>query len=173
MEPTLAQPMAVPPPVATAAAAQGLGEFIDSRSWGGRQYVLRKLAVSGGSLVLMALIIGLVHFLYFLSIVLLFSLVWGISNAIAAVVRGPQLTVLYANGIAAANRDGVVAAAWPQVARLGKSDRNRGLTGGRRFPLYLADGRCLEIPLVRAADGTDPFIAAIGASLRQHGRVVE
>jgi hypothetical protein len=159
--------------VARAAAEQGLGEFVDARSWGGRDDVLKKLAASVASLAGMALIIGLLHFLYIFSVFLLFYFVWGISNAIAAAVRGLQLTALYTNGIAATTRDGVVAVAWPQVARLGKSDRNRGLTGGLRFPLYLVDGRCLLIPLVRGKDGVDPFISRIGAALRQHGRVVE
>lgn len=159
--------------VARAAAEQGLGEFIDARRWGGRDDVLKKLAASGASLAGMALIIGLLHFLYIFSVFLLFYFVWGISNAIAAAVRGLQLTALYAGGVVQASREGVVAVAWPQVARLGKSDRNRGLTGGRRFPLYLVDGRCLQIPLVRGKDGIDQFIATIGAALRQHGRVVE
>jgi hypothetical protein len=173
MKHTLAQSPGIDASVARVAAEQELGEFIDARSWGGRQYVLAKLAASGGCLAGMALIIGLLHFLYIFSVFLLFYFVWGISNAIAAAIRGPQFTALYANGIAATSRDGVVAVTWPQVARLGKSDRNRGLTGGRRFPLYLADGRCLQIPLVRGKDGTDQFIARIAAALRQHGRVVE
>lgn len=173
MEHTLAEPPPIPAPVARAAEERGLGEFIDARSWGGRQDVVKKLAASGASLAGMALIIGLLHFLYIFSVFLLFYFVWGISNAIAAAVRGLSVTALYTNGIAATSRDGVVAAAWPQVARLGKSDRNRGLTGGRRFPLYLEDGQCLQIPLVRGKDGTDQFIARINAALRQHGRVVE
>ena len=173
MEHTLAQPSGVPAPVARAAAEQGLGEFIDARAWGGRRYILTKLAASGAALVAMALIIGFLHFLYIFDVFLLFYFVWGVSNAIAALVRGPQLTVLYANGIAQTSRDGILAVPWPQVARLGKSDRNRGLTGGRRFPVYLADGRCLQIPLVRGKDGTDQFIARIAAALRQYGRPVE
>src|SRR5581483_2565898 len=100
-------------------------------------YVVRKLAASGTALVMMALIIGLLHFLYIFSVFLLFYFVWGISNAIAAAVRGPQLTALYADGIVHTRRQALVAAAWPQVARLGKSDRRRELTGGRRFPVTL------------------------------------
>jgi hypothetical protein len=173
MEHKLAQSPRVPPPVAGAAAEQGLGEFIDARSWGGREDVLKKLAASSASLAGMALIIALLHFLYIFSVFLLFYFVWGISNAIASAVRGRQFTALYADGIAATSRDGVVAVTWPQVDRLGKSDRNRGLTGGRRFPLYLSDGRCLQIPRVPGKDGTDRFIITIGAALRQHGRVVE
>jgi hypothetical protein len=173
MEHTLARSPEVPASVARAAAEQGLGEFIDARGWGGRRYILTKLAASGAALAAMALIIGLLHFLYIFSVFLLFYFVWGISNAIAALVRGEELTALYANGIVHTGRDGILAVPWPQVARLGKSDRNRGLTGGRRFPVYLADGRCLQVPLVRGKDGTDQFIARIAAALRQYGRPVE
>lgn len=173
MERTSVQSPEIPDPLARAAAEQGLGEFIDARSWGGRQYILARLAVSGACLAGMALIIGLLHFLYIFSVFLLISFVWGIVNAVAAAARGRQFTALYANGIAQISRDGIVAVAWPQVARLGKSDRNRELTGGRRFPLYLANGRCLQIPLLRAQDGTDQFITRIAAALRQHGGIVE
>src|SRR6185437_6117687 len=104
MKHTLAQSPGIDASVARVAAEQELGEFIDARSWGGRQYVLAKLAASGGCLAGMALIIGLLHFLYIFSVFLLFYFVWGISNAIAAAIRGPQFTALYANGIAATSR---------------------------------------------------------------------
>jgi hypothetical protein len=173
MEHTLAYSPGVAAPVARASAEQGLGEFIDARAWGGRRYILTKLVASGAAMAAMALIIGLLHFLYIFSIFLLFYFVWGISNAIAALVRGEELTALYVNGIVHTGRDGILAVPWPQVARLGKSDRNRGLTGGRRLPVYLEDGRCFQVPLVRRKDGTDQFAARIAAALRQYGRPVE
>jgi hypothetical protein len=173
MEDMIAMPSGVPAPVARAAAEHGLGEFIALRSWGERGYVMKKLAVSGGALAAMALVIALLHFLYFLSIIFLLTFVWAISNAIAAIVRGPQLNALYVNGIVHTGRDGLVVAAWPQVARLGRSGSRRELTGGRRFPLYLQDGRRFDIPRVQSADGADQFIRRLAASLREHGRVVE
>lgn len=169
----LTEPASAPTPVARAAAEHSLGELIDVREWGERGYVRKMAAISGGALVAMVAEIALLHFLYFLSVIFLVTFIWGVSNLIAALVRGPQFNALYANGIVHTRRDGLLVATWPQVARLGRSQQRREFTGGRRFRLYLADGRYFDIPLVRSADNADHFIGRLAAFLREHGRVVE
>ncbi len=164
---------AVPAPVAQIAVERRLGNFIDLRSWGDpRSHVLKGLAASAVALILMALVVYFVHFLYIFSVFFLLLLVWGITNAISALVRGRQENFLYEEGMVHRKRDDLIAVTWPEVSRLEKSKGNRSLTGGRRFRVNIQDGRSFAVPLV-LTDGADPFITHLAQILRQHGRPVD
>lgn len=161
-----------PAPVAALAAERAFGAYLDQRGWGDpwKNAGLGLLAVVAA--VLGEIVIHVVGLL-FLHLVMLMLFVGGLANAISALVRGRRESYLFAGGLVHSDRKGLVAVAWPQVARLGRSVGEHRLTGGRRFPLHLQGGRTIDIPLVQRADGTDPFMRRLADLLRQYGRPVE
>lgn len=162
----------VPEPVARLAAGAGLGAYVAERGWGspwqkaGQSLLLVVAAIVG------EILIRVLGILFLLNVPLLLMFVGGVSNAIAALVRGRQDNYLFAAGLVHARGAALRVVRWPEVTRLGKSAGNRGLTGGRRFPLHLHDGGTINIPLV-LVDGRDEFMGRLADLLRQHGRPVE
>lgn len=164
----------IPEPVARLAADRGLGEYLAHRGW---EDPRKKVGLS--LLAVLAAVVGeilLVQFLhlFFLHLVMLILFIGGISNAIAALVRGRQQNYLFAHGLVHSKKNELYTVEWPQVARLSpKVVGGHGLTGGRRALLHLQDGRSISIPLGQEAAAKDPFIQSLIRQLKQHGRPVE
>jgi hypothetical protein len=162
----------IPEPVIRLAAERALGEYVAERGWGnpwakvGQSLLLALIAVAG------EVVIRVLGILFIFNIALIILFIGGISNAIAALARGRQDNYLFTGGLVHVRRDSLRAIPWAQVARLGRSTGNRGLTGGRRFPLQLLDGSSVTIPLVQV-DGRDTFIERLVDLLKRHGRPVD
>jgi hypothetical protein len=164
----------IPEPVARLASERGLGEYLDQRGWGDpwKKIGLSLLAVLV-AVVGEVLLVQLLH-LFFLHLVMLILFIGGISNVIAALVRGRQQSYLFAHGLVHSKKNELYTIEWPQVARLGtKVVGGHGLTGGRRALLHLQDGRPIGIPLNQQAAAKDPFIQSLIRQLKQHGRPIE
>lgn len=163
-------PPAEPPPadVAAAAAAENLGAHLGTRSWG-RPRDAWLMALVPVVLWVAAIAITIaVNGVFPLAAIFLVWTVTSVARAIALTRRGGETTYLFAGGIVRKDKRGLLAVPWTRAARLGKSDRNRGLTGGRRFPLYLADGGVIEIPY-RPAGGVDAYVQNVSAIMRHNG----
>lgn len=166
-----------PPPadVAAVASAQRFGPYAGVRTWGDpRQAWL----IAGVSIVvyLAVVAVGVLLFrpLAAFVVILLIWIVTSIGRAIALTRRKGEAVHLFAGGIVWRRGDGAHAVPWARVARLGKSTRNRAISGGRRFPLYLVDGGMVEIPFrPDLGDGRDSFLLRVAAWLRENGRTVE
>jgi len=122
---------------------------------------------------LVALAIAGVNFVFPFAALLLVWVATSLGRAVALTRRAGETTYLYAGGIVRSGKQGVLVVPWSRAARLGRSDRNRGLTGGRRFPLRLVDGGVVEIPFRPDGGGGDAYLRNVAALMRQNGRPVD
>src|SRR5262245_50300635 len=162
----------IPEPVLRLATDRALGTYVAVRGWGNPGAKVAQSLLLAAVAVIGEVLIRILGVLFLLNIPLIIMFIGGISNAIAAGVRGRQDNYLFTGGLVHDRRGSLRAIPWAQVARLGRSAGNRGLTGGRRFPLHLLDGRTITIPLAQT-DGRDVFLGRLAELLRQHGRPVD
>jgi hypothetical protein len=168
-------PTAPPPDVAGVASAQGLGPYSGVRTWGDP----REAWLMAGVAIVVYLAVAAAGILLFHplaagAVILLIWIVTSIGRAIAVTRRRNDAVHLFAGGVVWCRGGRPYAVPWARAARLGQSTRNRAVTGGRRFPLYLVDGAMIEVPFrPDLKDGRDSFLLRLAALLRENGRQVD
>ena len=167
-------PPPVPPDVAAAAAAHDLGEHLDVRGWERPRDAWVQVAIAVAVYVAV-LVVGVLwaSILRIFIVLLLLWIITALGRAIVLTRHRDEAVHLFARGVVRRDRGGVLVAPWPRVARLGRSTRRRGITGGRRFPLELVDGGRIEIPWQPVPGGQDPFLVRLADLLRRAGRPVD
>lgn len=167
-------PPAPPPDVAAAAAAHDLGTHLGVRGWGRPRDAWTRFAIAAGVFAAV-LVVGVLwaSVLRIFVVVLLLWLVTALGRAIVVTGHRDDAVHLFAGGVVRRDRGGVLVAPWSRVARLGRSTRRRGVSGGRRFPLVLTDGAIIEIPWRPVPSGQDPFLVRLADLLRRAGRRVD
>lgn len=166
-------PPAPPPDVAAAAAAHNLGEHLDARGWGRPRDAWVQVAIAA-AVYIAVLVVGVLwaSILRVFVVLLLLWIVTALGRAIVLTRHRDETVHLFAGGVVRRDRGGVLVVPWARVARLGRSTRRRGVTGGRRCPLVLADGGVIEIPWRPVPSGQDPFLVRMADLLRRAGRQV-
>jgi hypothetical protein len=172
----------LPEPVQRLAAERGLGQPVDVR---------RELSMTG------ALVKGVVGIVGGLALMMLLgwlagdaargssvvtaiarpfailglgALVWGIVMIVRGLLVGSRAHYLFAGGLVAKRRTGLIAVAWPQIEQL-ESRYNRKTRDLVGYRVHAAGGVTFMIPLV-LTNNRDAFIDRIADQLRAHGRPV-
>jgi hypothetical protein len=172
----------LPEPVQRIAQERGLGPLVDVR----REVSMTRAIGMGigaavGALVLMMLL-GFLGEKFIgdndigaalarpVALALLFALIWGIVTAVRGLLVGSRAHYLFAGGLVAKRRTGLVAVGWPQIEQL-ESRYNRKTRDLVGYRVHAPGGVTFMVPLVLTA-GRDPFIDRIADQVRAHGRPV-